>query len=246
MTTGCLPVRRCTSVACTFQSVEQTGDWENGRPKSAVAAHLNLPRHYQGLRQIEILPDASGAPRVCVANESARLSISLTHREGKAACAITDNDIALGCDLEIIEPHSNALLQTTLLVKNRRQFPQSMVFSAIFSSPCSGAQKRVLSKPCETGLRADTRSVVINFLDVHSFAPCSPNGLNGWHSLQAHYGTDVMLHGWWQASGRWIRSLVSLSPMAPPIPLAIRNRRRLLAKNSKPGKRDLSEYRQVC
>jgi 4'-phosphopantetheinyl transferase len=75
-----------------------------------VAICRNLPVVRRALADIEVRPAPSGAPEVFLANTPAHFSISLSHREGTAACAVASCGAALGCDLKIIEQHTNAFV----------------------------------------------------------------------------------------------------------------------------------------
>src|SRR5664279_4021770 len=82
-------------------------DWRLGRwtAKRAVAEWAGVPAHSRALATIEIRPAQSGAPEVFVNNQPADVTISLSHRSGIGLCAMADAGVALGCDLELIEPH---------------------------------------------------------------------------------------------------------------------------------------------
>src|ERR1039457_2252479 len=69
---------------------KRRADWRLGRwtAKHAVAVCLNLSLDHHSLAAIEIRPATSGAPEVFLANAPARASISLSHREGTAVCAV--------------------------------------------------------------------------------------------------------------------------------------------------------------
>jgi 4'-phosphopantetheinyl transferase len=87
-------------------------DWRLGRwtAKRALALRLGVPAHPHVLAKIEIRPAPSGAPEVFVANRPADFNISLSHRAGVAVCAVTQSGVELGCDLEVIEPHSDGFV----------------------------------------------------------------------------------------------------------------------------------------
>jgi 4'-phosphopantetheinyl transferase len=59
---------------------------------------------------VELLPSPEGPPRAfaAAAAEPLPLSISLSHRAGLAACVAARGEVALGCDVELIEPRSRA------------------------------------------------------------------------------------------------------------------------------------------
>ena len=87
---------------------KRRADWRLGRwtAKNAVAMRFGAQLEPAGLHNIEIRPAASGAPEVFFEGERAPLSISLSHRAGFGACAVGTPGMALGCDLEFVEPHS--------------------------------------------------------------------------------------------------------------------------------------------
>jgi len=99
-----------------FRFAKRRADWRLGRwtAKHAVASFLNLPAYPQALANVEIRPAPSGAPEAFVANAPAPASISLSHRDGTALCAIASSraglKVDLGCDLEIVEPRSEAFV----------------------------------------------------------------------------------------------------------------------------------------
>ncbi|HLY16394.1 MAG TPA: 4'-phosphopantetheinyl transferase superfamily protein, partial [Bryobacteraceae bacterium] len=85
-------------------------DWRLGRwtAKHALAQYLNLPSDHSALSAIEIRPAADGAPEAFLANQPGAPSISLSHRAGVAVCGVARPGVALGCDLEVAEPRSEA------------------------------------------------------------------------------------------------------------------------------------------
>jgi len=92
---------------------KRRADWQLGRwtAKHALAACLCLSDDHLLLANIELRPAASGAPEVFFANQPAPVTISLSHREGVAVCALALESGALGCDMELIEARSDACSQ---------------------------------------------------------------------------------------------------------------------------------------
>ena len=147
-------------------------DWRLGRwtAKLAVAAYLNLPTDLQALAEIEVLPAPSGAPEVFLANQPAEVTISLSHRDGIAICAIAGSGVALGCDLEIVEPRSDAFVSDYFTPEEQKRWSPRRTPQTVFCFWLySGAPRRARSKHLRTGLRLDTRSVVVNL--VNGFGP---------------------------------------------------------------------------
>src|SRR5690349_24409124 len=87
-------------------------DWKLGRwtAKHAVATYLGIAPLPLSLASIEVRTDPSGAPDVYIEDRCAPVSISLSHREGRAMCAVAPFGIKLGCDLEIVEPRCDAFV----------------------------------------------------------------------------------------------------------------------------------------
>jgi 4'-phosphopantetheinyl transferase len=71
-------------------------DWRLGRwaAKQAISAFLGCPPG-----EIEVRSAPDGAPEAFLAGKPAPVSLSLSHRNGRAACAVVPHGIALGCDL---------------------------------------------------------------------------------------------------------------------------------------------------
>ena len=74
----------------------------------------------EALCVVEIHPAESGAPLVFLASEPARISISISHRDGLAMCAVAAPNTRLGCDLELIEAHSEAFIRDYFTEEEQR------------------------------------------------------------------------------------------------------------------------------
>src|SRR5208282_5857999 len=89
---------------------KRRADWRLGRWTAKCALSVYLPAQHLTLKEIEIRPASSGAPEAFVGNEPAAVTISLSHRAGTAICAVAMSGMKLGCDLEVIEPRSDAFV----------------------------------------------------------------------------------------------------------------------------------------
>ena len=171
--------------------------------------YLGVPLDLGCFSLIEIRPTPSGAPEVFISNKPAPLVISLSHREGAGMCAVTTAGARLGCDLELVETHSEAFISdyfTTAeqsLLYDRSDEKDSMV-ALIWSA------KESALKALHTGLRDDTCSVSVSVLDS---PPC--NGL--WGRLSVQTRIDGRFHGWWQRVGPLVRTLIVDPPGQLPI-----------------------------
>jgi 4'-phosphopantetheinyl transferase len=198
---------------------KRRAEWRLGRwtAKQAVAAYSNMPADPETLARIEIRQAKSGAPEVFLSNQPAGLTISLGHRAGKAACAIAGPDAVLGCDLEIVEPRSDAFVADYLstceqeLVAAATGADRDRVVTLLWSA------KESALKALREGLRLDTRSVIASPVEVWS----QNHGPNQWRPLQVRHGEGTMFYGWWQAADGFLRTLVAATAPPPPTKLKV-------------------------
>lgn len=208
-------------------------EWRLGRwtAKRAVATCLQWPLDCPSLRSIEIIPDASGAPWVHFDTKAESLSISLTHRAGLAACAVTTGSVRLGCDLELIEPHSDAFVTDYFTPSEQQMIAQASALGRDELVATLWSAKESVLKVLRIGLRADTRSVEIDLSDNQTLSaealrmtpPAAFLGnelFDEWRPLRACFEHDQVLSGWWQACGRHIRTMLADKPVFPPVRIA--------------------------
>jgi 4'-phosphopantetheinyl transferase len=195
---------------------KRRADWRLGRwtAKRALAVCLQVPAHPHLLAKIEIRPAPSGAPEAFFANKPAALTISLSHRAGTAICALASFGVDLGCDLEMIEPHSDAFVadyftaQEQALLARAPATDRSRLLALLWSA------KESALKALREGLRLDTRSVVVSPL-------AGAFDLNGWSPLQVRYSDGRTFQGWWQHTDNILRTLVADPPPDSPIRLQV-------------------------
>lgn len=210
-------------------------DWRLGRwtAKRAVVAYRNVTGHSQTLRGVEIRPAVSGAPGAFFAGQPAPVTISLSHRDGIAVCSVASSSVALGCDLEIIEPRSESFIadyftsEEKELVAGARADDRSRMLALLWSG------KESALKALREGLRLDTRSVVVSLDDVEQggaerLGPFADSVLtpprhaaNRWLPFHVRCATGPIFHGWWQNTDNLVRTLVADPPPAPPILLVL-------------------------
>ena len=195
---------------------KRSADWRLGRwtAKHAVAAYLNLPRSPQALSRLEIRPARSGAPEAFCENKSAAVSISVSHSENRALCVVAPPAIDLGCDLELIEPRSDAFLSDYFTAQEqalvmREPVPNRPLLLTLFWS----AKESALKALCE-GLRLDTRSVIVAPVDL-------PSGLHDWSPLEVRCDAGKIFRGWWQNGNQMVRTVVAAPPPEPPVRLEV-------------------------
>ena len=103
----------------TMRFVKRRNDWRLGRwtAKSALALYLKVPADPQVLASIEIRAAPSGAPEVYFQNKPAAATISLSHRAGIGACAVTGS---MECWDVIWKPLSRAATHFSLIISPPR------------------------------------------------------------------------------------------------------------------------------
>lgn len=203
-------------------------DWRLGRwtAKRALATYLNLPNELRALADIEICPATSGAPEAFVANRPAPVVISLSHRDGLAACAIAPQDTLLGCDLEVVEPRSDAFVADYFTSEEQcflACLPEKDRFHAV---ALFWSAKESALKALRLGLRVDTRTLTVSLKGRdwecwnHTKGPyivCGERTVVRWYPLQVRYIDGQVFHGWWQSSGDFLGTLVATPAPLPPV-----------------------------
>jgi 4'-phosphopantetheinyl transferase len=182
--------------------------------KLAVAKALGWPDDPAMLARIEGRTAPTGAPLLYVDGQPAGRGVSLTDRAGCAVCLVAARDAAIGCDVEIIEPRSDAFARDYLTQAEQqlvgaagpaRHMAANLVWSA----------KESALKVLRTGLRRDTRSVEV---DVAELNPPE----RAWSALRVRTAEGEVFPGWWRRSGPFL--VTACWPGGGPPPGALEER----------------------
>jgi 4'-phosphopantetheinyl transferase len=182
-------------------------DWRLGRwtAKAAVAIWLTVPPD-----RVQILAAPDGAPEVWVDGERAPVSLSLSHRAGRALAAIANHPTVVGCDLELVESRSSAFVNEWLTPAERR----------FLSSPGAGERARLANllwtakeaaaKVRREGLRLDVRDAAV------TPAPTgSPSG--AWRTLRVDWRDRAKATaGWWRSESECVMTVATEPPSGQP------------------------------
>jgi 4'-phosphopantetheinyl transferase len=194
-------------------------DWRLGRwtAKRAVALYLQAPLISPSLAEIEIRPAASGAPDVFLAGEQAGVNISLSHRAGTAACAITTSETTLGCDLELIEPRIEAFVTDYFTAEEQALVASASIAGRLWLVPLVWSAKESALKAMRAGLRLDTRSVDVSLGSYagHAEYAGALSSCDTWEPFRVCFAGKLTFHGWWQRTAGYVRTMVA-SPRAEP------------------------------
>jgi 4'-phosphopantetheinyl transferase len=179
--------------------------------KLAVAKVLGWPEDSGSLARFEGRAALSGAPQLYVDGRLAAHSVSLSDRAGCAICLVASGTTPVGCDVEIIEPRSDAFVRDYLTETERglvgaagpdRHKAANLVWSA----------KESALKVLGTGLRRDTRSVEVL---VAALNPAQRT----WARLEVRTEEGAVFPGWWRQSGDFLITVCWPGGGPPPAPL---------------------------
>ena len=201
-------------------------DWRLGRWTAKRAVALFLGRSLQGssLAEIEVRPLPSGAPEAFVAGLPAPVSISLSHRDGRAVCAIAKPGTAFGCDLEVVEPRSAAFLADYFTESEQRLMAAVQPLHRWLMAALMWSAKESALKALGIGLRLGLRALTV---DLHAKgASCrdvNPEGPpvamrpdsyspNHWEPLLVRTTQGQTFRGWCTCQDYWVMTVASLSP----------------------------------
>lgn len=185
---------------------KRRSDWRLGRfaAKSAVGRRLDVP-----YTSVEIVAAADGAPEAWLGSEPAPASISLSHRGDWAIAAVCDPSVAVGCDLELIEPRSEAFVREWLAPPEQAAVlavegdERARVANLIWTA------KEAAAKVRRGGLRLNVRHAVVTLGE----------GPEDWRPLSVHWGEDGVTSGWWRADDGWAMALAAEPAPGPPLEL---------------------------
>jgi 4'-phosphopantetheinyl transferase len=182
-------------------------DWRLGRwtAKAAVAAWLGTDAE-----RVEVLAAADGAPDAWVDGARATISLSLSHRAGRALAVVADLPAAIGCDLEIVEHRTGPFVREWLTPGEQAALGPLDGTARDTAANLMWAGKEAAAKVRREGLRLDVRRA-----EVELGAPGS-----GWRPLTVRWAEGDATAGWWCAAGGWVMTIAGSPAPAPPARLA--------------------------
>jgi 4'-phosphopantetheinyl transferase len=176
--------------------------------KHAIAAALGLDTEPASLAGIELRPAPTGAPRAYVGDEPAPVSVSLTDRADWAVCVVGPPELAIGCDLELVEPRTDAFIRDWFTLRERDAVPRAGEDRHLMANLLWSAKESAL-KVLQTGLRRDTRSVEVNILD--------PAGHAHWTRLVVRAEEGPVFPGWWHRYHDFLLTVAADGEHAAPV-----------------------------
>jgi 4'-phosphopantetheinyl transferase len=182
-------------------------DWRLGRftAKAAVGACLSVAPE-----RVEILRAPDGAPEAWVDGGRAPVSVSLSHRAGRALAVVAQAPAVVGCDLERVEPRSGAFVREWLapaehgLLAAHAEADRARLTNLVWTA------KEAAAKVRREGLRLDVRSAVV--------VPAGAGAEDGvWRALRVQWGDGgAPIVGWWRAWEGWVMTIAGDPPPLRP------------------------------
>lgn len=197
-----LPKRRTDWLLGRCAAKRAAGALLGGAPASEGAG----PQVPADAAAVEILAGEDGRPRVRAAGFSAggprSLRISISHAGGVGFAAALDGDDPLGCDVEVVEPRSEAFVTDYLTEREAAAVRNAGPAHAAVAANLVWSAKESALKALGQGLRLDTRSVEVDVSEWPGSAPpgIGPEGRDAgdWAPLAVMGPGGVRFRGSWR------------------------------------------------
>jgi 4'-phosphopantetheinyl transferase len=179
--------------------------------KRAIADVLDLDDDAGALASIEIRAASTGAPAAFLGGEPAPVGVSMTDRADWAVCMVGPADLAVGCDLELVEDRTDAFVRDWFTLAER-----DLVFGAgpgersLLANLVWSAKESAL-KVLQAGLRRDTRSVEVDVVEA--------TGHERWARLVVRAEEGRAFPGWWRRYGDFVLTFAADGDSGPPVSL---------------------------
>ena len=180
--------------------------------KKALALYLGRADAPAELASVVIDRAPDGAPAPFVDGRPAEAYLTMTDRADQAVCVVGPPGTRLGCDLELVEPRTDAFVLDFLTPAERAlglAAPEGDARALLANLVWCGKESSL--KVLRTGLRRDTLTVEVSL-------PVGP-GVDGWLPLEVRLAEGGVHHGWWQRFGAFVLTVAATEPFAPPRPL---------------------------
>jgi 4'-phosphopantetheinyl transferase len=201
------PRERAALAALTV--ARRRADWRLGRwtAKAAVAALLGTDAE-----RVEVVAAPDGAPEAWVDGERAPVSVSLSHRAGRALAAVATAPAVVGCDLELVEPRSGAFVREWLTEAEQARVRAAGAEDGARAANLAWTAKEAAAKVRREGLRLDVRHA--------ESAPSSGAAVDGWRPLEVAWREGPRTAGWWREEPGWVMT-VATEPASSSPPVAL-------------------------
>ena len=160
--------------------------------------------------RFEVLAAPDGAPQGWLEGERVPVSLSLSHRAGRGLAVVSDPPSVAGCDLELVEPRSDAFIREWLgpseqeLLSSWGEAQRELLANLVWTG------KEAAAKVRREGLRLDLRRAAVTVVDTGG-----PPAL--WRPLQVRWEDgQSTTSGWWRAEDGWVMAVAGVPPPGVP------------------------------
>lgn len=180
--------------------------------KRALALALGRDTAPAALAALEIASAADGAPEPRLDGAPAPRAISMSDRAGQAVCLVGPAGLALGIDLELVEPRSRGFVADFLTAAEQARVEEAEETAGTEGRALAAnliwSAKEAALKVLRTGLRRTTRSVEVALAAGLDEAEWSP--------LAVRLREGGELPGWWRRCGAFVLVVAAAGSTPPP------------------------------
>ena len=156
-----------------------------------------------------IMAAADGAPEAFAFGAPLPVALSISHRDGLACCAIGPRAVALGCDLETVEPRSTGFVLDVFTDAERAALQGARHEDLPVLVALGWSAKEAVLKARRTGLRSDVRSVAV---DLRALAGEVLGEPRTWSAISARDDLGRTYAGRWRREGSLVLTVLSDPP----------------------------------
>ncbi|MBT8469798.1 MAG: 4'-phosphopantetheinyl transferase superfamily protein [Myxococcales bacterium] len=185
---------------------KRRAEWRLGRfvAKQAFASIAAI----DDFARIQIIAAEDGAPEAWIEGKKVGSEISISHREGLAACAMAEGT-RVGCDLEAVEPRSSRFVNDFFTERERMAVETTDDAHRDRRVALTWSAKESALKALRVGLRRDTRSVEVEIDDVEAAE-------TAWHPLRTTVRPERhVFRGWWRQEGKTVLTIIGDAETQP-------------------------------
>jgi 4'-phosphopantetheinyl transferase len=201
-----------TLAAMRFQ--KRRNDWRLGRwtAKRAVGACDSGNAFFPS--SIEIRAAKDGAPEAILPHDRSPVSVSISHSHNRCLCVIGCSDMAVGCDLELVDRRTEDFVRDYFTQEEQSFLERIPSEQKARISTLIWSAKECALKILREGLRRDTRSVLI-----HAEIGTQDGTWIPW--MGSCLMSSRAFYGWWRTDDDYIHSIAADHPTDPPTELVL-------------------------
>jgi len=166
------------------------------------------------LAAIAIRAAADGAPAAFLDGAPLPITVSLSHRAGRALAAVDDAGAALGADLERVEPRSALLVADFFTAAEAAAVAACSPAGRDRAIALIWSAKESALKARRTGLREDPRRMRVEADAIT--APADAGGDGAWRPLRIAVEGSPALPGWWRDDAGHVLTIAGAALAAGP------------------------------